>query len=144
MFFDGYALATSLYPSNRCGKFARDIEDDMGEDSSDANLGKTVMVHQGWAITWAASDTATLTPKLPTLTSSMRVPTWTPGQNIKGGAYDPYHPSPSTREYLSDGVFYFLVVGLPILGALSIGLCLWCCVRRCKKDRRPNVRYVAT
>lgn len=144
MFFDGYALATSLYPSNRCGKFARNIEDDEDEDSSDTNLGKTVMVHQGWAITWAASDTATLTPKLPTLTSSMRVPTWTPGQKIKGGAYDPSHPSPSTREYLSDGVFYFLTVGLPIFGALSIGLCIWCCVRRCKKDRRPNVRYVAT
>ncbi|KAJ0124419.1 uncharacterized protein J7T55_005757 [Diaporthe amygdali] len=101
--FPGYALVTSLVP-NRCGKFARNIEDD-AEDSSDTNLGKSVMVHQGWAITWAASDTATLTPKLPTLTSSMRVPTWTPGQEIKGGAYDPSHPSPSTREYLSDGSY---------------------------------------
>lgn len=142
MYFQGYGLATSLVP-NRCGKYAWNI-DDTEEDLSDTNLGKTVMVHQGWAITWAASDTETLTPKLPTLTSSMRLPTWTPGQNIKGGAYDPSHQGQSTREYFGDSLFYFLVVGMPILGAVSIGLCIWCCVQKCQKQRRPNIVYVVT
>jgi hypothetical protein len=142
--FDGYGLVTSLVP-NRCGKFARNIEDDEEDSSDNTNSGKTVMVHQGWAITWAKSDTATLTPKLPTLTSEMRVPEWTPGQKIRDGEYDRY-PSYSidTEELLGHDFYWFLAVGLPVLGALSIGLCIWCCVRKCKKERQPNLVYVIT
>jgi len=102
-------------------------------------------VHQGWAITWAKSDTATLTPKLPTLTSEMRVPEWTPGQKIRDGEYDRY-PSYriDTEELFGHDLYWFLLVGMPVLGALSIGLCIWCCVRKCKKERRPNLVYVIT
>ncbi|KAF6793051.1 hypothetical protein CSOJ01_14020 [Colletotrichum sojae] len=43
----------------------------------------TVMMHEAWAVTWDATDTSTLTPKLPTLTSSMRVPKWTPKRSAR-------------------------------------------------------------
>ncbi|KAK2775159.1 TTL domain-containing protein [Colletotrichum kahawae] len=46
------------------------------------------LMHDAWIVTWAKSDTATLTPKLPTLTSSMTVWTWTPGEEIPKGRYE--------------------------------------------------------
>ncbi|KFY68177.1 hypothetical protein V496_01244, partial [Pseudogymnoascus sp. VKM F-4515 (FW-2607)] len=45
-------------------------------------------VHNAWHISWAASDTSTLSPALPELTSSKFVPTWVPGESIPPGMYD--------------------------------------------------------
>ncbi|KZL68951.1 hypothetical protein CI238_09517 [Colletotrichum incanum] len=102
----------------------------------------TVMMHEAWAVTWAASDTATLTPKLPTLTSSMVVPVWTLGQKIREGEYDPVRP-PSSSEYLSHGALFFLMIGMPIIGALMISSCVWCCVRKCRRKRREKKATMA-
>lgn len=98
------------------------------------------MAHPVWAITWAKSDTATLTPQLPTLTISTKVPTWTPGQKLS--TYDPYHPN--FRQFVGDVAYFLLVVGVPITVALISGCCVWCCWGKRKKDRRPNVVYVNT
>jgi len=146
-----YSPASETIFSNRCGKFARNIDDDDDdddEDSSDTNMGKTVMVHQGWAITWAKSDTATLTPQLPTLTSDMRVPTWTPGEKIRDGEYDA-HPSEriSSEEFFGHDLYWFLVVGVPVLAVLLFASCVWCCVRKCRKkrkNRQTDVVYVGS
>ncbi|KAF6800983.1 hypothetical protein CMUS01_15526 [Colletotrichum musicola] len=94
------------------------------------------MMHEAWAVTWDATDTSTLTPKLPTLTSSMRVPKWTPGQKIRKGEYDPYHSY--AVEIFSSPVLYFLMIGMPIIGALVMGSCVWCCVRKCRRKRRAK------
>lgn len=101
----------------------------------------TVMMHEAWAVTWDASDTSTLTPQLPTLTSSMRVPKWTPGEKIPKGQYDPYHDY--RVEYFSRPVLYFLMVGMPIIGALIMGSCVWYCVRKGKNRRAKKAAAVA-
>ncbi|KAK1995690.1 hypothetical protein LX36DRAFT_712954 [Colletotrichum falcatum] len=102
---------------------------------------QTIMVHEGWEVTWAASDTATLTPKLPTLTSYMVVPVWTPGEHIPDGQYDPTPPSGS--HWIEGSALWFLIIGMPIIGALMIGSCIWCCVRSCKKKRRAKKANMA-
>ncbi|KAK1954547.1 hypothetical protein LY78DRAFT_594003 [Colletotrichum sublineola] len=103
---------------------------------------QTAMVHEAWVVTWAASDTATLTPKLPTLTSSMLVPTWTPGERIPDGQWD--NPQRlSSERWLEGSLLYFLIIGMPIIGALMIASCIWCCVRSCKKKRRAKKAAMA-
>ncbi|OLN81179.1 hypothetical protein CCHL11_10359 [Colletotrichum chlorophyti] len=104
--------------------------------TSGENQIHTAERHSAWALTWAASDTATLTPKLPTLTSGMRVPTWTPGEKIPKGEYDQFRND--NLPYIGDGAYYFLMIGMPIIGALMIGSCMWCCIRKCKKNRREK------
>lgn len=94
-------------------------------------------VHNAWHISWAASDTSTLSPALPELTSSKFVPTWVPGESIPPGMYD-------REQNIHDGVqipqslLWFLMVGLPILGALLIGCCIRCCVIGCRSKRRER------
>ncbi|OBT76612.1 hypothetical protein VF21_05302 [Pseudogymnoascus sp. 05NY08] len=51
-------------------------------------LTQGAQAHQAWHITWEASDTSTLTPSLPELTSNKHVPTWKPGEIIEKGMYD--------------------------------------------------------
>lgn len=133
--------------SNPCARYGEwgDIEA-IGEDDEDASsrpVGTTYMVHEGWAITWAKSDTATMTPKLPTLTSEMTVPTWTPGQKIEDGEYDRYRDdTQSSEEFFGKDLYWFLVVGVPIIFVVSVASCIWCGVRKCRRDRRPNIVYV--
>ncbi|KAF0332008.1 hypothetical protein GQ607_000024 [Colletotrichum asianum] len=105
--------------------------------------GPRTLVHDAWIVTWAKSDTATLTPKLPTLTSGMRVWTWTPGEKIPKGR-DDANKVDNGVQYMSQGVLWFLMVGMPIIGALMISSCVWCCVRKCKKNRREKRAIKAT
>ncbi|KAH0421995.1 hypothetical protein CcaCcLH18_13067 [Colletotrichum camelliae] len=81
-FFDGYIYATSIFLES-CGRYASATT-----LRSAVSGDKTLMVHEAWAVTWDASDTPTLTPQLPTLTNSMWVPVWTPGEEIPDGRYD--------------------------------------------------------
>lgn len=98
-------------------------------------------IHRAWAVTWAASDTATLTPKLPTITSSMLVPTWTPGETIPDGKWDKVYTSEGYRSGLDSlgNLGLFLVIGLPIFGALGIAGSIWCCVNAHRKRKREQV-----
>ncbi|WQF90323.1 hypothetical protein CDEST_15337 [Colletotrichum destructivum] len=136
--FSGYPFITSVIP-NQCGRMVVNTGADF--KASDTKISQTLLVHEAWAITWAASDTATLTPKLPTLTNSMEIPTWIPGQIIRDGEYDP-SPTPTRRPdhgpYMGEGALYFLMIGMPIIGAIMIGSCVWCCVRKCKKNRQQK------
>ncbi|KAK1522235.1 uncharacterized protein CCOS01_09947 [Colletotrichum costaricense] len=97
------------------------------------------MIHTPWTVTWDASDTATLTPKLPTLASPMIVPTWTTGQTIPDGVYD-YEPPRVEKgpDLTKDSLFMFLVVGCPLILFVLICSCVFCCVRSCRKKRRQK------
>ncbi|KFY35215.1 hypothetical protein V495_08046, partial [Pseudogymnoascus sp. VKM F-4514 (FW-929)] len=45
-------------------------------------------VHEAWHISWAASDTSTLSPTLPEITADMLIGAWVPGESIIPGKYD--------------------------------------------------------
>lgn len=99
------------------------------------------MVHEPWAVTWAATDMATLTPKLPTITSSMTVPQWTPGETIRDGQWD--YRGQDNAPQLHFPVW--LTIVLPIVGVLILGSYIWCGVCACYKRRRERrVIYVDT
>lgn len=115
-----------------------DMVANSGEESNTPFSGQTLIVHEPWAVTWAASDTPTMMPQLPTITNSMLVPTWTPSQVIPDGLYD---TDDSTRDHphsLSKGALWFLMVGMPSIGVILIGLCVWGCVWKCKKTRQEK------
>jgi hypothetical protein len=74
----------------------------------------------------------------------MRVPTWTPGDVIPPGKYDRESPSGPNRNYfLPERAQWFLMVGMPIIGALLISSCVYCCVRESKKKKRDRARRAA-
>ena len=102
---------------------------------------QTLMVHRPWLVTWASSDRATLTPEPPTLTSRMVVPTWTPGEVIPDGKYDPEPDPPQEHpNFKIFDLFMFLVVGLPVIGIgiIITGFCIWACVFGSKKEREEK------
>ena len=74
----------------------------------------------------------------------MLVPTWTPGDVIPPGKYDRESASGPNRNYFLDGpTMWFLVVGMPIIGALLIGSCVYCCVRRSKYKKKVRASRAA-
>ncbi|WQF78890.1 hypothetical protein CDEST_03904 [Colletotrichum destructivum] len=95
------------------------------------------MVHDPWAVTWAASDTATLTPKLPALTNSVALPTWTPGQVIPDSVYEPPRAHNDGLQ-ISQSAYLFICIGIPLITAAMIGSCIGCCVQSCRKRRREE------
>ncbi|EXF84120.1 hypothetical protein CFIO01_05623 [Colletotrichum fioriniae PJ7] len=105
----------------------------------DAKSDQVLMIHTPWTVTWDVSDTATLTPKLPTLASLMIVPTWTTGQTIPDGVYD-YEPPRLEKgpDLTKDSLFMFLVVGCPVILFVLVCSCVFCCVRSCRKKRRQE------
>jgi hypothetical protein len=97
-----------------------------------------VQVHQAWHVSWAASDTNTLSPSLPDLTSSMLVPTWVPGQSIPPGAYDRASKNDETALNGLGQVTLFLEIGIPLIAIALIAGCGWCCWAR-KRSRRRKI-----
>ncbi|KAL0935687.1 uncharacterized protein CTRU02_210278 [Colletotrichum truncatum] len=106
-------------------------------NSATPDTSSTDTVHEAWVVTWKRTDTPTLTPKLPTLTNYMTVPTWTPGEKIPDGKYDATK-SGSGNQYPSQSLIFFITIGIPLISATLIGSCVWCCVRECKKQRRQK------
>lgn len=101
-----------------------------------------IVAHQPYTVSWALSDTHTMTPSLPLLTHSMLVPTWKPGENIPAGKYDRYgsdsiEPSDGPSY---QGLFYFLVIGLPLIGVTLISCCVWCGFRARDKTWRKRMK----
>lgn len=81
-----------------------------------------------------------MTPPLPLLTHSMLVPTWKPGEKIPDGKYDRYGSdsieAPDGANWR--GLFYFLVIGVPLIGVTVLSCCVWCCFRA--RDRKWEKR----
>ncbi|KAL1955659.1 hypothetical protein VTO42DRAFT_8204 [Malbranchea cinnamomea] len=111
-------------------------------ESSGVPFTQGIQVHQAWHISWAESDTSTLTPSLPELTSSKLVPTWTPGQTIPPGMYDRESGSNDGPRGLG-GVVWFLMIGIPIIGVVLIALAVWFCIRHRRAKREQRERRAA-
>lgn len=131
-----YWPETSLVPESRlCGSWSRNTG--AGTETSSEHPASILMVHDPWAVTWAASDTATLTPKLPTLTNSIALPTWTPDQVIPDSAYEPPKENKDGLK-ISQSLYLFICIGIPLIAAAMVGSCIGCCVQSCRKRRREE------
>ncbi|GFF23494.1 hypothetical protein IFM58399_00312 [Aspergillus lentulus] len=94
-----------------------------------------IQVHEAWAISWAGSDTATMSPSLPTLTNSMIVPTWVPGEIIPPGRYDRGYEGSDMPGW--EPILRFLMIGVPIIGVALFATSVWCCIW-CRRVRRKE------
>ncbi|KAL2141986.1 hypothetical protein VTI28DRAFT_1722 [Corynascus sepedonium] len=134
--------------THACGRWTSKLNSDSGSDAATITgvdaASSTLLVHNAWALTWSASDIPNLTPQPPSITNAMLVPTWTPGEFIPPGKYDRQSPSgPNRNKFLPKGAQWFLMVGMPIIGALLIGSFVFCCVRNSKKKKRERARQAA-
>jgi heme/copper-type cytochrome/quinol oxidase subunit 2 len=89
------------------------------------------MAHEAWVVTWAPSDTATMSPALPSLAMAQWVSTWVPGQIVT----PPAEPKTQNEMPGFDHVVKFLMIGMPIIGVAIIACSIWCCVA-CRRSRR--------
>ena len=131
----GHSLYVVSDMTHGCARLTSGV-DSMSVAASTA--GSTLLVHEAWAITWYASDTPGLTPQPPTMTNRMLVPTWTPGEVIPDGKYDQDVNGQNTNHFLPEPAQWFLMVGMPVIGAVMIGSCIFCRVRSSKKKRRAR------
>ncbi|KAK1757148.1 hypothetical protein QBC47DRAFT_444038 [Echria macrotheca] len=69
-----------------------------------------------WHISWKDTDVSTLSPQPPAITSG-RFKTWVPGSSPE--------PQPTQGSALGSPLFYFLVVGLPLIVVAAIIACLF-------------------
>ncbi|KAJ5165024.1 uncharacterized protein N7500_006854 [Penicillium coprophilum] len=90
------------------------------------------MAHAAWEISWAASDTASMSPTPPSLDSGEYFSTWVPGQAL-------ITPTPEPTKHQTDKsltkLLNFYMIGLPLIGVAVIACGIWCCcmVRRAKR-----------
>ncbi|OBT69976.1 hypothetical protein VE03_00380 [Pseudogymnoascus sp. 23342-1-I1] len=98
-----------------------------------------IQAHQAWHISWDASDTSTLTPSLPELTSSKLIPTWVPGETIEKGMYDRDHKQDNAMPGLGK-VLRDVAIAVPLIFAAIVGTTIWCCIsyRRSKRGDPVN------
>ena len=134
---DWELVAFADISTHHCGRWVENTDEQFttsdAKAASSVSTIRTLMLHEAWSISWDASDTSTLTPKLPSLTNNMEVPTWTPGEDIPKGRYD---ESPVDDGPLSDSTGRFLVIGLPIIGVFFVLLGAWICVVHYKRQKR--------
>jgi hypothetical protein len=90
------------------------------------------MAHAAWEISWAASDTATMYPRPPSLDSDQYIPTWVPGQSLTPPP-EPTHQN-EHRPYAT--YYKLLEIGLPIICITILAGCIWCCVAMRRASRR--------
>ncbi|KAK2768308.1 hypothetical protein FQN54_000161 [Arachnomyces sp. PD_36] len=112
------------------------VETISGSLNSARSFTEGIQVHQPWHISWSPSDD--LPFPLPELTSDKLVPTWVPGETIPPGKYD-YNNYPTGSDMglgLHDKFFAFMVIGLPVIAAVFICGCIFCCVRGRRVERR--------
>ncbi|KAF7133712.1 hypothetical protein CNMCM5793_005066 [Aspergillus hiratsukae] len=95
-----------------------------------------IQAHQAWAISWSASDTATMSPSLPDLTNVIVVPTWVPGETINPSLYE--GASGTSDGPRLEGVMHFVMIGIPIIGVAIIALGIWCWCCRGKREERQQ------
>ncbi|KAF9893498.1 hypothetical protein FE257_010810 [Aspergillus nanangensis] len=125
----GYALPTSAL-SPACGRpFSA------GETTITAPLASRTdadatgiftegtIVHRAWHVTWEESDTATMSPSLPPLTSAKYLGVWEPGQAVLDGEFD-HHNGDNSGVRGWSSVLYFAMIGVPLIGVtiLAVGV----------------------
>ncbi|KAF4471174.1 hypothetical protein FALBO_1917 [Fusarium albosuccineum] len=141
-------LASTLVP-NQCARWVKSTtgmsdEDgtitatasDIEQNDSVITPDGTLMVHQAWAISWAASDTAHLSPQPPALYSGETVASWDPHESVPSDRPVEEPVNDHVNMYISNSAVWFLMVGLPIIAVLLISSCCWCCIRNRRKEKR--------
>jgi hypothetical protein len=106
-------------------------------------------MHPAWHISWTKSDVPKLTPSPPDLgDEGMLIYTWVPGQTLeKDRDYILLSPTGDGwggGKNLNVSLFFFLVIGLPIIAAALISACcIWCCVVHRKEKRKRTAAVLA-
>lgn len=95
-----------------------------------------IIAHNAWHISWHKTDTPTLSPSLPELTSGKWIPTWVPGQTIAPGEYD-REPEHRNENPGWEHLVFFEMIGLPIIGVAVIACSIWGCIA-CRRARRKE------
>lgn len=97
-----------------------------------------LQVHAAWPIAWQESDTSTMSPKPPALTNHAVIPMWVPGTEVPSGMYDRPDERLSSEQYFGKDLYYFMIVGVPIIVvfiALSITAC---CIGNSRAKKRER------
>jgi hypothetical protein len=97
-----------------------------------------MIVHRAWHVSWAASDTASMSPSLPPLTSGKYLATWEPGQVIADGMYD-HHNGNNSGVGGWSSLIYFAAIGVPLIGVALITCGGWLLCRKRRKRRAQQV-----
>ncbi|KAJ9151457.1 hypothetical protein NKR19_g4975 [Coniochaeta hoffmannii] len=86
----------------------------------------SVAMLPAWHISWQTTDMPTLSPRPPALDEGERFTRWVPGSKPEREKQDN-----AWGGDLSPALYYFLVVGIPLLIVAGIAACLTgCCARR--------------
>ncbi|KAJ6786226.1 hypothetical protein PWT90_05760 [Aphanocladium album] len=106
-------------------------------------------IHQAWTIRWHSTDIPSLTRSPPDLSNgcgNVQIQTWIPDattESVIGQATNCIAHSDRnqlTRRASGDeygGIFFFIIIGIPIIGSCIVGFFVWwCCVRPVKKHNR--------
>lgn len=129
-----------------------------------ATVSLALRLHKPWRVTWKADDVTKLSPAPPPqlrpTCANIQIYSWRPGQTVLDSASStsssslsgstPGLGSNGTARYVGecrqaevrqvdhslDGLFYFMVIGLPIIGVAILSCCVCCCVRGSRKRRR--------
>ncbi|KAH8601095.1 hypothetical protein B0O99DRAFT_736338 [Bisporella sp. PMI_857] len=95
----------------------------------------TFVMHPAWHITWEKSDTSSLMPVPPSLTSNMLIAIWTPGTPVEKGRYDNYGSGRQETGYPGLSLAIGLAAGIP---AAVIAMCCGCCCWACRRSRKKK------
>jgi hypothetical protein len=98
-----------------------------------------VIIHRAWHVSWADSDTASMSPSLPPLTSGKYLDHWEPGQVIPDGAFDHHNGRDSGGGQGWPSEYYFAAIGAPLIfvAFLACGGYILC-----HKRRKPRAQQV--
>ncbi|KAJ4152853.1 hypothetical protein LMH87_009373 [Akanthomyces muscarius] len=99
----------------------------------------TQLLETPWLITWAKSDTKTLSPRPPSLgdrCTRAEISTWVPGAKVSESDRICYQ-SEHGPDWLGSSLFWFLVVGLPVI-VITIPSVWCCCILPGRKKRRER------
>jgi hypothetical protein len=135
---EGYVLPTSaLMPA--CGRTINSGETTItaplaSRTDATGTFTQGMIVHRAWHVTWAGSDTATMSPSLPPLTSGKYLAVWKPGQGVPDGAFD-HHNGDNSGVRGWNSLLYFAMIGVPIIGVAILACGGWLCIRRRRKRR---------
>ena len=107
-----------------------------------------IQMHEAWQITWAASDTSTLSPPPPEISMGGVASMWVPGEPLPAltptGIYLPSSTQTDTHGTSDRDIWAplmrFLMIGLPIILVAIIGGCVTCIVRGNSRERRIRLR----
>ncbi|GLI73037.1 hypothetical protein PoHVEF18_001235 [Penicillium ochrochloron] len=100
-----------------------------------------MIVHRAWHVSWAESDTASMSPSLPPLTSGKYLDYWEPGQVIPDGAFDHHNGRDSGGSQGWPSEYYFAAIGAPLIfvAFLACGGYFLCHKRRKRRAQQVPV-----